>query len=102
MNWGEKRMVCRRAFGGSAESLAHHSGGGDGESEAAADGGNCGGDYRLFLVFHSEDTGPAWIEVHWPQPNIYDLAGALESSFGTTDIKGAAEELVAQRLLKKH
>ena len=46
------------------------------------------------------DTGPAWMEAHWPEPNVYDLDKASRDTFGTTDIKAAAESIVAQQIKK--
>jgi hypothetical protein len=46
------------------------------------------------------DTGPAWMEAHWPEPNIYDLDEASQNTFGSTDIKAAAESIVAQQIKK--
>ena len=46
------------------------------------------------------DTGPAWIEVHWPEPDLFNLDAALVDSFGTIDVKATAEKMVRQQFKK--
>jgi hypothetical protein len=40
------------------------------------------------------------MEAHWPEPNIYDLDEASQNTFGSTDIKAAAESIIAQHIKK--
>jgi hypothetical protein len=40
------------------------------------------------------------MEAHWPEPYIYDLDEASRNTFGSTDIKAAAESTIAQHIKK--
>jgi hypothetical protein len=60
---------------------------------------------RIVVVINEEgfvdrDTGPAWLEVNWPEPNTYKTDEVLKDNFGTSDIKSAAEQLISQHLKK--